>query len=231
MIDDAFQERLDGIRERIKSACDRSGRSVNDVQLLPISKKFGPEAIEVAARCGLSIFGENRVQEAKGKIPLCSSQLEWHMVGHLQSNKIKEAVRLFSLIHSVDSLKLLERIDRAAETLSAVPVFLEVNVSGEGAKYGMLPDDVRTVLESAQDMARVEVRGLMTMPPFAENPEDARPFFAKLRELREEMCGQGFAINDLSMGMSNDFEVAVEEGSTWIRLGRSLFGGREAYRQ
>jgi pyridoxal phosphate enzyme (YggS family) len=227
-MDESLQARLDVIRGRIAQACARAGRKPESVNLLPVSKTHGPEAVRAAADCGLSVFGENRVQEAKQKIPLCPGHLAWHLVGHLQTNKVKDAVRLFARIHSVDSLKLLAAIDAAGELTGRVmPVFLEVNVSGESSKFGLAPAEVPAVLAAANGLQRVQVDGLMTIPPVAEDPEQARPYFRKLRELRDGWRqATGFDLDELSMGMSQDFEVAIEEGATWIRLGTVLFGPR-----
>lgn len=227
---DIFEERLTRIRERIAKACERSGRKPETVNLLPVSKTYGPERVREAAECGLTVFGENRVLEARQKIPLCPGNLAWHLVGHLQTNKVKEAVRLFAMIHSVDSRRLLVAIDTAGELTGRImPVFLEVNVSGESSKFGLAPADVPAILNAANGLQRVEIVGLMTMPPIAEDPEHARPFFQKLRALRDQWRpATGFALNELSMGMSHDFEIAIEEGATWIRVGTLLFGSREA---
>jgi pyridoxal phosphate enzyme (YggS family) len=206
----------------------RCGRSVDSVNLLPVGKKHGPEVIREAAEAGVTVIGENKVQEARQKIPLCSSELEWHLIGHLQSNKARVAVELFSMIHSVDSLRLLEIINSACGDAGKVmPVCLQVNVSGEGSKSGLKPDDVLSVLDGAGSLFNVDVVGLMTIPPFTEDPQDARPHFVALRELRDELReASGFDLPELSMGMSRDFEVAIEEGATWIRLGSILFGKR-----
>lgn len=216
------------VRGRIAQACARAGRDPDTVNILPVTKTHGPERVAEAAACGLTVFGENKVQEAQAKIPLCPGHLVWHMVGHLQTNKVKAAVRLFAQIHSVDSLKLLGAIDAAGElTGRTMPVLLEVNVAGESSKFGLAPGEVPAVLAAANGLRRVEVVGLMTIPPIAEDPEQARPFFRQLRELRDGWRqASGFALNELSMGMSHDFEVAIEEGATWVRLGTILFGAR-----
>ena len=195
---------------------------------MAVSKTRDPDTIGAVAALGVDTFGENKVQEARAKIPLCSSRLHWHLIGHLQSNKAREAVRLFEMIHSVDSLRLLEMLDRAAsEEGRALPVCLEVNVSGERSKFGMPPGAVLDTLRSANALFKVKVVGLMTIPPVAEDPEDARPYFSALRDLRDRVQGQaGVALPELSMGMSHDFEVAIEEGATWIRVGTLLFGPR-----
>lgn len=227
---DIFSERLAKVRERIEAACRRAGRQPGEVRLLPVSKFQPPENIAEAAQCGLAVFGESRVQEARQKIPRCPSNLEWHMIGHLQTNKVRDAVRLFQMIHSVDSQKLLEAIDAAGELTGRVmPVCIEVNVSGEGSKFGLAPESVPALLELANSLKRVAIAGLMTIPPIAKEPEAARPFFRKLRDLRDQWRRQtGFALNELSMGMSHDFEIAVEEGATIVRLGTILFGARAA---
>ena len=222
------QERVDVVQDRLMAACDRAGRPVEDVQLIAVSKRYPAEAVEAVADCGLRVFGESRVQEAAEKIPRCRDGLDWHLIGHLQRNKIRRAVELFSMIHAVDSLKLLEAIDRiCAESGQRVQALLEVNVSGEEAKYGMKPEELPAVLEAAVGLHYVEVVGLMTMPPWAEDPEAARPFFRKLRKLRDRVSDQlSFPLPELSMGMSHDFEVAIEEGATYVRVGTALFGAR-----
>lgn len=168
------------------------------------------------------------MQEAAAKIPLCPSGISWHMVGHLQRNKAKHAIALFDVIHSVDSWRLLETIDRLAQEAGRrLDVFLEVNVSGERSKFGMRPEEVPGVLEQAGRLVAVNVVGLMTMPPFFEDPEKARPFFRKLREWRDTYRVQtGLSLDELSMGMTHDFEIAIEEGATWIRIGTAIFGER-----
>ena len=223
-----IQERVDVVQDRLMAACDRAGRPVEEVQLIAVSKRYPAEAVEAVADCGLRVFGESRVQEAAEKIPRCRDGLDWHLIGHLQRNKIRRAVELFSVIHAVDSLKLLEAIDRiCAESGQRVQALLEVNVSGEEAKYGMKPEELPAVLEAAVGLHHVDVVGLMTMPPWAEDPEAARPFFRKLRKMRDRVSEQlSFPLPELSMGMSHDFEVAIEEGATYVRVGTALFGAR-----
>ena len=198
------------------------------MRLMAVSKKVPPDAVNEAVGCGLALFGESRIQEAAQKIPLCPGSIEWHMVGHLQRNKVRDAVRLFRMIHSVDSLKLLEEIEKwAAENGATMPVLLEINVSGEASKFGMKPEDAEGVLKQCGRLMHIEVAGLMTMPPFTEDPEGARAHFRKLRELRDKLrSATGFELKELSMGMSHDFETAIEEGATFIRLGTVLFGER-----
>ncbi len=224
----SFAERLKEVKSRIDAAIERSGRSHDDVRLLAVTKTVAPEKIHEAVECGLDVFGESRVQEARQKIPLCAGRLAWHMIGHLQSNKVGEAVRLFRMIHSVDSEKLLRAIDTACGTAGvAMPVCLEVNVSGESSKFGVDPDAGPAILRASRDLMHVEIVGLMTMPPVARDPNQARPYFRRLRELRDEWRdATGFLLPELSMGMSHDFEVGIEEGATWVRLGSILFGER-----
>ncbi len=222
-----FNERLAALQERMAAACGRAGRDPAEVRLLAVSKGFGPEAIEVAQNAGLNLFGESRVQEAAVKIE-ASSGAEWHLVGHLQRNKARPALELFSMIHSVDSLRLLEALARvAAESGHRPDLLLEVNVSGESSKFGFEPEAVPAALEAAVELGAPPIVGLMTMAPFAKDPEAARPHFRRLRELRDGwQDALGWSLPELSMGMSGDFEVAIEEGATCIRLGTSLFGRR-----
>ena len=223
-----FQERLEKVRERVAAACARCGRSVDEVRILAVAKKFGPASVAEAAESGVMVIGESRVQEAKQKIPLCSGHLEWHMIGHVQRNKVRDVAQLFQMIHSVDSWRLIEAIDGACGASGTVmPLCLEINVSGEGSKFGLAPAEVPEILDKCGSLMNVDVLGLMTMPPFTPDPEAARPFFARLRGLRDAWRGRtGIALDELSMGMSNDFEVAIEEGATWVRLGSILFGER-----
>jgi len=223
------QSRLDEVQGRIEAACKRSGRNVDGVKIVAVTKTFGPDAVAEAAECGMKIIGESRIQEAKQKIQFCPGNLEWHMIGHLQRNKVKDAVSLFRMIHSVDSLRLLETVNSVSAAAGvSMPVCLEVNVSGEGSKFGMKPDEVFTVLENSTSLMNVDVVGLMTVPPFTPDPQGARPFFAALRELRDK-CREktGVPLDELSIGMSNDFEIALEEGATLVRLGSVLFGDRK----
>ena len=227
-MDESIENRLNQVKTRIRDACRRAGRDPDEVHLLVVSKTHGPEKIREAADCGLTVFGENRVQEAKQKIPDCPGHLSWHMVGHLQTNKARYASRLFQMIHSVDSLKLLTAINTACGTNGVVmPVCLEVNVSGESTKFGLAPESVPEVLSAANGLMHVDVVGLMTIPPISEDHEEARPYFKKLREFRDKWRDQtGFMLSELSMGMSHDFEIAIEEGATWIRLGTMILGKR-----
>ena len=227
-MDESIENRLNQVKTRIRDACRRADRDPDEVHLLVVSKTHGPERVRDAADCGLMVFGENRIQEANQKIPNCPGHLSWHMVGHLQTNKVKYAVRLFQMIHSVDSLKLLAAINTSCEMKGVVmPVCLEVNVSGESSKFGLAPESVPEILSAANGFMHVDVVGLMTIPPIAEDTEETRPYFKKLRELRDKWRdATGFMLSELSMGMSHDFEIAIEEGATWIRLGTVIFGKR-----
>ncbi|MEI7437947.1 MAG: YggS family pyridoxal phosphate-dependent enzyme [bacterium] len=225
---ESFAERLAGVEARLAAACARVGRARDEVRLLTVTKTQGPDEVAVALAAGLTLFGENRVQEARSKIPLCAAAANWHLIGHLQSNKVKEAVQLFALLQAVDSLRLLELIDGAAAGAGrTLPVYLEVNVSGERSKNGLAPEFVPGVLAAANRLTHVDIQGLMTIPPLARDVGEARPFFRRLRELRDEWRREsGLALAELSMGMSHDFEIAVEEGATMVRVGSALFGPR-----
>jgi len=220
---------LEDVRARITAACNRVGRDPADVEIVAVTKTHGAEVVREAWEAGLTIVGENKVQEAAWKKPASISGPSWHLIGHLQGNKVRHALELFDFIHSVDSIKLVDRINSVAGDIGMSPhILIEVNVSGEKSKSGMRPEDVApTISHIMVECPRITVEGLMTMAPFSENPEDARPYFRKLRELRDAI-EQNLAVGlpRLSMGMSGDYEVAVEEGATWIRLGTVLFGER-----
>ncbi len=223
-------ERVERVRRRIGEACARSGRDPADVTLVAVSKTRPPEAVREAAAAGLVVFGENRVREAAAKIPQCPGHLRWHLVGHLQGNKVRAAVEWFETIHSIDSLRRLRQVEAACDEAGrSLRVLLQVNVSGEASKFGMAPPEAAGVLEAAAGLSRAEVVGLMTMPPFSEDPGRARRFFSDLRDLRDRLrADTGFDLPELSMGMSADFEVAIEEGATMVRVGTDLFGPRGA---
>jgi pyridoxal phosphate enzyme (YggS family) len=218
------------VRERIQKACARAGRDVAGVTLLAVTKGQPPEVVRRAAELGHALFGENKVQEARAKIPLCPSKLRWHMIGHLQSNKCRDAVHLFEMIESVDSLALAQEINKWADKQAkTMPVLLEVNLAGESSKFGYKPAQMLSELEQINALPRLEVHGLMTVPPYATNPEKVRPCFRQLAELKRQAEDKlGAPLPHLSMGMSGDFEVAIEEGATIVRLGTSLFGPRRA---
>lgn len=222
----SIEDNLKTIEKRICAACEKAGRSREEVKLVAVSKRKPFEAVLEAAQAGQTLFGENRVQEAQAKIPRCPQNLHWHLIGHLQSNKAKLAASgLFRMIHSVDSEKLLRALDTHAAT--PLPVLIQVNVSGEGSKSGCTPEEAAGLIEAANSCSQVEVHGLMTIPPFTVDTEKARVHFANLRKLRDELQeSTGTPLPELSMGMSNDFEIAIEEGSTFVRVGTSIFGER-----
>lgn len=218
----------EAIQQRLNAACDRAGRDPSSVQLMAVSKGHPPEAITAVAETGIRLFGESKVQEAKVKIPQCPGNLHWQMIGHLQSNKAKDAVHLFELIQSVDSLSLAQELNKRAEQMAkTLPILLEVNVAGESSKFGYGPESVLAELDALNALNRLELHGLMTIAPWSQDVERVRPFFRKLRELRER-CEEklGVPLPILSMGMSDDFEVAIEEGSTLVRVGTAIFGER-----
>jgi pyridoxal phosphate enzyme (YggS family) len=225
-------ENIKNIYRKISSAAIRSGRNPFDVKLIAATKTVDIERIMEVVSLGLRIIGENRVQEAQKKIAECRLQcadcdLEWHMIGHLQKNKAKTAIRLFDLIHSVDSMELARELNKYAEKENKIQrVLLEVNLSNEDTKYGVLKDNLMDLIESVSRMTNLKLEGLMTMPPFFDNPEMARPFFKQLREIRDNAEKTGYKLPDLSMGMTNDFEVAILEGATMVRIGTGIFGER-----
>jgi PLP dependent protein len=221
-----------GVQQRIAAACARAGRDPSAVTLLAATKSQPPDRVRCAMELGLSLFGENRVQEAKAKIGQCPGRLRWHMIGHLQSNKCRDAVFLFEMIQSVDSLNLAQAVNECAvKAATTVPVLLEVNVAGESSKFGYRPEALLADLEQINSLAKIEVHGLMTVAPWTSEAEKVRPVFRRLRQLKEECENAlGAPLPHLSMGMSDDFEVAIEEGATIIRLGSALFGPRRAAR-
>lgn len=223
-----FSDKLSSVRQRITDACARAGRNADEVEIIGVTKTFGPDAVRDAWEAGVRSMGENRVQEAAAKIPECVSGPEWHLIGHLQKNKVRHALELFTCIHSVDSLSLLDQIIRVADETGAKPrVLLEVNVSGESSKFGLNPNFVPEVIDRALGAKCVTLEGFMTMAPIAADKELTRPVFARLRECRDKWENDFSAsFPRLSMGMSGDFEVAVEEGATWVRIGTALFGDR-----
>jgi pyridoxal phosphate enzyme (YggS family) len=221
-------ENLARVRGQIAEAAKKSGRSPNDIELVAISKTHEAEKVRAAFDAGQQLFGESRVQEARAKIPLLPSAARWHFVGRLQKNKIRHALQLFELFHSVDSFELARDMNRIAEEEGLHPrVLLEVNVAGEGSKIGFAPDALRTQMEALLGLQRLTIEGLMTIPPLAPEPEASRQYFVALRELRDQFAAQ-FQVNlpQLSMGMSGDFLVAIEEGATLVRVGTAIFGKR-----
>jgi len=216
-------ERAEQVRLLIAAACRRGGRSPGEVTLIAVTKGFPPETVRQAVDAGIRDIGENRVQEAAAKRPALAdlpAAVTWHMIGHLQTNKVQTALTLFDIIHSVDSLHLAEAISRRAP--APVPAFLEVNVAGEPAKSGFSLDDLPRAYEAVARLPNLAIRGLMTVAPIAGNAQEARPVFRRLH--RE---AQSLGLQQLSMGMSDDFEAAIEEGATHVRIGRAIFGERE----
>lgn len=221
-------DNLNSIQQRIRAACERVKRAPESVVLLAVSKTHPPETIREAADCGQLLFGENKIQEAKAKIPLCPGRCRWHFIGHLQSNKVRDAVELFQMIQGVDSLVLAREISRRCEQAARqMPILLEVNVAGEASKFGYKPEQLLAELKELNALPKIEIHGLMAIPPYTTEPEKARPYFKRLRELKVQ-CGEilGTPLPHLSMGMSGDFEVAIEEGATLVRIGTALFGPR-----
>ena len=226
-------ENLERVRSQIAIAAKKSERSLDEIELVAISKTHDAEKVRAAHEAGQSLFGESKVQEARSKIPELPSSLRWHFVGHLQKNKIRQALPLFELFHSVDSLGLAQEMNRVAEDAGMHPrVLLEVNVSGEGSKFGFSPDKLRAGMESLLGVSRLTIEGLMTIPPLAPEAEGSRRFFAQLRELRDALEKEfDVKLPQLSMGMTNDFPVAVEEGATLVRVGTAIFGERATLRK
>lgn len=225
-----LQENLERVRERLRRACEACGRDAEEVELMAVSKRKGVDLIREAVAAGQLLLGENRIQEVLVKQPELPSSIRWHLIGHLQSNKVKPAVHCgFECIHSVDSLKILHAINReAAEQGRVQTVLIQVNVSGEGSKFGVAPEELIPLLDEAAGCMNLNVEGLMTIPPLAEDPEKAGPYFSRLRELRDRAAAEtGFELPQLSMGMSHDMEVAIREGATMVRVGTDIFGARK----
>ena len=224
----SLTENLHLIQQRITAAELRAGRALGSVTLLAVSKSHPPESIQTAVACGQIFFGENKVQEAKAKIPLSPSKARWQFIGHLQSNKVRDAVELFEMIQGVDSLAIAQEISKRAEQAGkTMPILLEVNVAGEGSKFGYQPEKLLVELEVLSALPRLEIHGLMAIPPYSPLAEKSRPYFQRLRELKvqaEKILG--YPLPQLSMGMSGDFEIAIEEGATIVRVGTALFGER-----
>lgn len=224
----SIRENLERIKEKIRVKSELVGRDPQEITLVAVTKTVEADRIEEAIAAGVNIIGESRVREAKEKYGKVESRIIWHLVGHLQRNKAKDAVKIFDLIHSVDSAELAKEIDKQAEKIGKIQkILVEANVSGEESKYGLNPEGVITFLQEVSGLPNIKVEGLMTMAPFYENPEDCRPCFRKLKELVEEVKAKNIKnveMTYLSIGMSNDFEVAIEEGSNMVRIGRAIFG-------
>jgi pyridoxal phosphate enzyme (YggS family) len=226
----SIQERLEGVRRRMKAAAIRAERNPETVELVAVSKTVDIPRIREAMAAGIQILGENRIQEAEEKISEVGRSVSWHLVGHLQTNKAKLAVSLFDLIHSLDSLRLAEALERQAIMQGkAVPVLVEVNLAQEESKSGVTPEDLIPLLRSCSSLSHLRVLGLMAIPPFFERTEEVRPYFRRLRELAVQISAmkiENIEIKHLSMGMSHDFEIAIEEGATLVRIGTAIFGPR-----
>ena len=229
---DDIAERLSGVRQRLAAAAATAGRLPGDVRLLAVSKSFSLEHIRAAAAAGQTDFGENRVQEALQKIEGSADlRIRWHLIGALQSNKVRKAVPGFSAIHSIDSLKLVDLVEAAAAAAGATPELLvQVDLAGEATKHGVPPAGAMEIVRGGSRCRSARLVGLMTIPPFFDDPEQARPYFAALRTLRDTLLTEGIEpgmLRELSMGMSHDFEIAVQEGATMVRLGTAIFGERQ----
>jgi pyridoxal phosphate enzyme (YggS family) len=229
-MESSIAENLETVRAVITESERRSGRLAGSVELIAVSKTHPPEIVRQAVDADQLLFGENRVQEAKAKIPDLPAKLRWHLIGHLQTNKIRQALPLFEVIHGVDSVELLNEIQSVAGDLGLFPrVLLQVNVAGESSKFGFSPQRLLSQVGQISRADRVQVEGLMTIPPPAPNAEDSRRYFVQLRQLRDRLAMESqFPLPHLSMGMSGDYRVAVEEGATYVRVGTAIFGERRA---
>ena len=226
----SIRDNLSRIQDRIAAAAARAGRNPTSIGLVAVSKTKPVSLIVEAIDVGITDIGENRVQEAQSKHPQIASLVKWHLVGHLQRNKVKQALQIFDLIHSVDSLRLLDAIDRRSAQLNrTTEVLIQVNTSAEPSKYGLEPDQTLNFIENTHPYTHVRIKGLMTIGAFLPDPEAVRPMFVLLRQLRDKITAQQFPkveMDNLSMGMTNDFEVAIEEGANLIRVGTAIFGER-----
>ncbi len=221
-------ENVKAVKTRIEQAAKRSGRDVKDIKLIAVTKTVDVNRIKEAVEAGLRIFGENRVQEALPKLKEIDKKVSWHFIGHLQTNKVKDVVGSFDLIHAVDTLRLSEEIDRQAKKRDIVQeILIEVKLSEEESKFGAAEKGLLPLIKSISEFGNVKLLGLMTIPPFFDDAEKTRPYFKRLRELRVEAVKNGFNMSELSMGMSHDFEVAIEEGATMVRIGTAIFGERK----
>jgi len=223
-----IKENLLRVTERIEKAALRVGRDPKEIRLVAVSKTVEPARIKEAIEAGVSILGENYVQEAKKKIEEIGRPVSWHFIGHLQSNKAKYAVQLFDMVHSLDSIPLAEELNRRAKQADRTfKVMIEINLSGEATKFGTDEEKILDLAKRILHLNYLSLEGLMTMPPYFDSPEMGRPYYIKLRELREKMGREGIPLKELSMGMSNDFEIAIEEGATYVRVGTAIFGLRK----
>jgi pyridoxal phosphate enzyme (YggS family) len=221
-------ERLKSVRTLIAEAAAGAGRAADEIELIAVSKTHPPESIDEAIAAGQFVFGESRVQEARVKIPQVASSARWHFIGHLQKNKVRHALPLFEYFHGIDSIEIARDVDRIADEAGLFPgVLLEVNMAGESSKFGFAPTQLAAAMEPLLELRRIDIRGLMTIAPLVEKAEEARRYFAGLRELRDQVAAEcGVALPVLSMGMSGDFPIAIEEGATMVRVGTSIFGKR-----
>ena len=223
-----IRENLLHVTQRIEKAARRVGRDPAEIKLVAVSKTVDVARIREAIEAGASILGENYVQEAQKKIEELGRPVSWHFIGHLQTNKAKYAVRLFDVIHSLDNLPLAEELDRRAGQASHIlKVMIEVNISGEATKFGTDEEKVLNLSRKILDLPHLSLDGLMTMPPYFDSPEMSRPYYVRLRELKKRIIREGIPMKELSMGMSNDFDIAVEEGATYVRVGTAIFGPRK----
>jgi len=223
-----IRDNLLRVRERIERAAQKAGRDPKEIKLVAVSKTVEVDRIKEAIEAGVSILGENYVQEAQEKIEALGKPVSWHFIGHLQSNKAKYAVRLFDVIHSLDSIPLAEELSRRAEQPDRViRVMIEVNLSKEATKFGTDEERVLNLARRIQNLGHLSLEGLMTMPPYFDSPEMSRPYYVALRESKDRMVKEGIPLKELSMGMSNDFEIAIEEGATYVRVGTAIFGPRK----
>ena len=227
---ETIKNNLEIINKKIKKAALKVNRNPEEIKLVTVTKTATTEQIEEAINAGIKIIGENRVQDAKKKYQIITAEVEWHLIGHLQTNKAKYAVEIFNCIHSVDSIKLAQEIDkRSLQFGKIMDVLVEVNVSGEETKYGIKSEEVETFLKEISEFPRIRIRGLMTIAPIVEDKEEVRPYFRKLRELSEKIKSkniENIKMDYLSMGMTEDFEIAIEEGANMVRIGRGIFGFR-----
>jgi PLP dependent protein len=226
---ESIRDRLACVKERIFTSASRVGRDPASVRLVAVSKMMPADVVRQALDAGVTTLGENRVQEANAKIALFSGLAAWHLVGHLQTNKAKLAAQLFEMIHSLDSVKLAEELDKHGRQLNTVVrCLVEVNLGGEESKSGTTEEEVRHLLERAKHLPNLRIEGLMTIPPYFAEAEGVRPYFRRLRSVRDKLEGEGWRLPELSMGMTHDFEVAIEEGATLVRIGTAIFGARPA---
>ncbi len=224
----SVKENLLRVKERIEGAAQKAGRDPQGINLVAVSKTVEIARIKEAIEAGVSILGENYVQEAQKKIEAIGKPVSWHFIGHLQSNKARYAVRLFDVVHSTDSIPLAEELNRRAEQEKRViKVMIEVNLSKEATKFGTDEERLLNLAKRIQGLKHLSLEGLMTMPPYFDSPEMSRPYYRALRELKERMIKEGIPMEELSMGMSNDFEIAIEEGATYVRIGTAIFGPRK----